>query len=108
MIIVGGTPSDIAAAKSDKKVIILEQSSVLDGVLSSVVIRLDDYYLALNSGVIESFRQRVRTYHRSELANDPLVRAHLKIPIARKKITRSRYLVSLRGSGTFQCCPHQK
>ncbi|MBT5479331.1 MAG: FAD-dependent oxidoreductase [Verrucomicrobia bacterium] len=103
MIIVGGTPSGIAAAKSDKKVIILEQSSVLDGVLSSVVIRLDDYYLALNSGVIESFRQRVRTYHRSELANDPLVRAHLKIPIARKKITRSRYLVSLRGSGTFQC-----
>jgi ribulose 1,5-bisphosphate synthetase/thiazole synthase len=60
MIIVGGTPAGIAAAKSDKKVIILEQSSVLDGVLSSVVIRLDDYYLASNSGVIESFRERVR------------------------------------------------
>jgi hypothetical protein len=55
MIILGGTPSGILAAKSDKKVIILEQSSVLGGVLSSVVIRLDDYYLASNRGVIESF-----------------------------------------------------
>ncbi|MDB4744700.1 FAD-dependent oxidoreductase [Verrucomicrobia bacterium] len=100
---VGGTPAGIVAAKSDKKVIILEQSSVLDGVLSSVVIRLDDYYLASNSGVIESFRERVREYHRSEPANDPMVRAHLKTPIARKKQTASRYLISLRWSGTFQC-----
>jgi hypothetical protein len=84
IVIIGGTPAGIAAAiaagRSGKKVIIIEQSPVLGGVLSSGVIRLDDYYVASNSGVIESFRQRVRAYHRTELANDPLVQAHLKLP----------------------------
>jgi NADPH-dependent 2,4-dienoyl-CoA reductase/sulfur reductase-like enzyme len=84
IIIIGGTPAGIAAAiaagRSGQKVIIIEQSPVLGGVLSSGVIRLDDYYVASNSGVIESFRQRVRAYHRTELANDPLVKAHLKLP----------------------------
>ena len=84
IVIIGGTPAGIAAAiaagRSNKKVIIIEQSPVLGGVLSSGVIRLDDYYVASNSGVIESFRQRVRTYHRTELADDPLVKTHLKLP----------------------------
>ncbi|MDC0325734.1 FAD-dependent oxidoreductase [bacterium] len=84
IVIIGGTPAGIAAGiaagKSGKKVIIIEQSPVLGGVLSSGVIRLDDYYVASNSGIIESFRQRVRTYHRTQLANDPLVKAHLDLP----------------------------
>jgi hypothetical protein len=54
IIIAGTTPSGIAVAKSDKKVIILEQPSVIGGVLSSVIMRLDDYYLVSNSGAIES------------------------------------------------------
>ena len=87
VVIVGGTPAGIAAAiaaaRSGRRVLIIEQAPVLGGVLSSGVIRLDDYYVASNSGVIESFRQRVRQYHRTELAEDPLVKAHLNLPANR-------------------------
>ncbi|MDG2381268.1 MAG: FAD-dependent oxidoreductase [Pirellulaceae bacterium] len=81
VLVVGGTPAGvaaaIAAARADKNVIIIEQSPVLGGVLSSGVIRLDDLYVESNSGVIEEFRQRVSHYHRTKLAEDPLVKAHL-------------------------------
>ena len=81
VIIIGGTPAGIAAAiaagRAEKRVMIIEQSPVLGGVLSSGVIRLDDLYMASNSGVMEEFRQRVRAYHRTGLAEDPLVKAHL-------------------------------
>ena len=82
VVVIGGTPAGvaaaIAAARADKTVIIIEQSPVLGGVLSSGVLRLDDKYVESNSGVMEEFRQRVKTYHRKELANDPLVQAHMK------------------------------
>lgn len=82
LVIIGGTPGGIAAAiaagRAGKTVIIIEQSPVLGGVLSSGVIRLDDLYVESNSGVMEEFRQRVRTFHRTELAEDPLVKAHIK------------------------------
>jgi hypothetical protein len=82
LVVIGGTPAGIAAAiaagRAGKTVIIVEQSPVLGGVLSSGVIRLDDLYVESNSGVMEEFRQRVRTYHRTELAEDPLVKAHIK------------------------------
>lgn len=81
VIVIGGTPAGVAAAiaagRAGKKVIIIEQSPVLGGVLASGVLRLDDYYVESNSGVIEEFRQRVSKYHRTTLANDPLVKAHL-------------------------------
>lgn len=74
VIVVGGTPAGIAAAiaagRAGKTVVIIEQSPVLGGVLSSGVLRLDDQYVESNSGVMEEFRQRVRTYHRTELADD--------------------------------------
>jgi len=83
VVVIGGTPAGIAAAiaagRAGKTVIVIEQSPVLGGVLSSGVIRLDDLYVESNSGVMEEFRQRVRTYHRTELADDPLVKAHLKL-----------------------------
>lgn len=82
VVVIGGTPAGvaaaIAAARADKTVIIIEQSPVLGGVLSSGVLRLDDKYVESNSGVMEEFRQRVKAYHRAELANDPLVQAHMK------------------------------
>jgi hypothetical protein len=82
VVVIGGTPAGIAAAiaagRAGKTVIVIEQSPVLGGVLSSGVIRLDDRYVESNSGVMEEFRQRVRTYHRTELADDPLVKAHIK------------------------------
>jgi hypothetical protein len=82
IIVIGGTPAGVAAAiaagRSGKKVIIIEQSPVLGGVLASGVLRMDDYYIESNSGVIEEFRQRVSKYHRTTLADDPLVKAHLK------------------------------
>ena len=81
VVVIGGTPAGIAAAiaagRLGKTVVIVEQSPVLGGVLSSGVIRLDDLYVASNSGVMEEFRQRVRNYHRTTLADDPLVQAHL-------------------------------
>ena len=82
VVVVGGTPAGvaaaIAAARADKTVIIIEQAPVLGGVLSSGVLRLDDKYVESNSGVMEEFRQRVKAYHRSEMADDPLVQSHLK------------------------------
>ena len=82
IVIVGGTPAGvaagIAAARADKTVMIIEQAPVLGGTLSSGVLRLDDKYVQSNSGVMEAFRQRVRSYHRTELADDPLVQAHIR------------------------------
>ena len=82
VVVVGGTPAGvaaaIAAARADKKVIIIEQAPVLGGVLSSGVLRLDDKYVESNSGVMEEFRQRVKSYHRNDMADDSLVRAHMK------------------------------
>ena len=82
VVVIGGTPAGvaaaIAAARADKTVIIIEQAPVLGGVLSSGVLRLDDKYVESNSGVMEEFRQRVKAYHRNEMADDPLVQAHMK------------------------------
>ena len=81
VVVIGGTPAGVAAAiaagRAGKSVILIEQSPVLGGVHSSGVIRLDDLYVESNSGVMEEFRQRVKAYHRTELAEDPLVKAHL-------------------------------
>ena len=86
VIIIGGTPAGIAASiaagRAHKKVIVIEQSPVLGGMLASGVLRLDDYLAEANSGVMEDFRLRVRKYHRAELANDPLVKEHLKEAIS--------------------------
>ena len=82
IIVIGGTPAGtaaaIAAARADKTVVIIEQAPVLGGVLSSGVLRLDDKYVEANSGVMEEFRLRVKNYHRTEMADDPLVQAHAK------------------------------
>lgn len=82
VVVIGGTPAGvaaaIAAARADKTVIIIEQTPVLGGVLSSGVLRLDDKYVESNSGVMEEFRQRVKAYHRNEMADDPLVQTHMK------------------------------
>ena len=82
VVVIGGTPAGvaaaIAAARADKTVIIIEQAPGLGGVLSSGVLRLDDKYVESNSGVMEEFRQRVKAYHRTEMADDPLVKEHIK------------------------------
>ncbi len=84
IVVIGGTPAGIAAAiaagRIGKRVIIIEQSPVLGGMLASGVLRLDDHIRQANSGIMEEFRQRVRTYHRTTLANDPLVKAHRQQP----------------------------
>lgn len=85
IIVIGGTPAGISAAiaagRLGRTVLIIEQSPVLGGVLASGVLRLDDHIRQANSGIMEEFRQRVRTYHRRDLANDPLVTAHMQHPI---------------------------
>ena len=84
VVVIGGTPAGvaaaIAAARLGMRVIIVEQSPVLGGVLSSGVNRLDDYVVEANSGVIEDFRQRVKKYHLTELANDPVVKSDIQDP----------------------------
>ncbi|SVE13331.1 uncharacterized protein METZ01_LOCUS466185, partial [marine metagenome] len=54
VVVIGGTPAGIAAAiaagRAGKTVLLIEQSPVLGGVLSSGVIRLDDLYVESNSG----------------------------------------------------------
>lgn len=84
VVVVGGTPAGVAAAigagRLGMKVIIVEQSPVLGGVLSSGVNRLDDYVVETNSGVMEEFRQRVKKYHLTELANDPVVKRDVANP----------------------------
>ena len=71
--------------------IIIEQAPVLGGVLSSGVLRLDDKYVESNSGVMEEFRQRVKAYHRSEMADDLLGAG------AHENKTRGESGISLRG-----------
>ncbi|MEQ8556005.1 MAG: FAD-dependent oxidoreductase [Cyclobacteriaceae bacterium] len=84
VVVVGGTPAGIAAAISagrmGKKVIIIEQSPVLGGMLSSGVSRLDDLIVEANSGVMEEFRRKVASYHKSSLSSDPLVKFHTNNP----------------------------
>ena len=82
VVVIGGTPAGvaaaIAAARADKTVIIIEQAPCLGGVLSSGVLRLDDKYVEANSGVMDEFRLRVQAYHRTEMADDPLVKQHMR------------------------------
>ena len=84
VVVVGGTPAGIAAAiaasRMGKRVIIIEQSPVLGGMLASGVLRLDDHMRQANSGVMEEFRLRVKAYHLTALANDALVKSHLEQP----------------------------
>ncbi len=82
VVVIGGTPAGvaaaIAAARADKTVIIIEQAPCLGGVLSSGVLRLDDKYVEANSGVMDEFRLRVQAYHRTKMADDPLVKQHMR------------------------------
>ena len=80
VVVIAGTPAGVAAAiaagRTGKSVIIIEQSPVLGGMLASGVLRLDDHIRHANSGVMEEFRQRVKAYHWTALADAPLVKAH--------------------------------
>src|SRR6476469_3378722 len=82
IVVIGGTPSGIAAAiaagRLGKSVIIIEQAPVLGGVLSSGVNRLDDYLVEGNSGIMDEFRTRVMNYNIKEFKNDPVVKNDLK------------------------------
>jgi hypothetical protein len=84
VVVIGGTPAGVAAAigagRAGKTVMIIEESPVLGGMLSSGVLRLDDKYVTANSGVMEEFRQRVRHYHLTALHDDPLVKSAIKEP----------------------------
>lgn len=84
VVVIAGTPAGIAAAiaagRTGKRVIIIEQSPALGGMLASGVLRLDDHMRQANSGVMEEFRQRVKAYHRTQLPRDPLVQAHIQQP----------------------------
>lgn len=84
IVVIGATPAGIAAAisagRQGKSVLLVEQSPVLGGMLSSGVSRMDDQLAEANSGIIDEFRKRIVQYHRTELANDPVVKKHLEQP----------------------------
>ncbi|MBM3761232.1 MAG: FAD-dependent oxidoreductase [Acidobacteria bacterium] len=81
VVVIGGTPAGvsaaISAARAGRTVVIVEQSPVLGGLLSSGVSRADDAVVQANSGVFEEFRKKVENYHLTALASDPVVRDHL-------------------------------
>ncbi|MEO5997845.1 MAG: FAD-dependent oxidoreductase [Chitinophagaceae bacterium] len=84
IVVIGGTPAGVAASvaagRNGKSVILVEQSPVLGGTLSSGVDRLDDYLVEANSGIMEEFRTRVMNYNIVEHKNDPVVQKDLKVP----------------------------
>lgn len=81
VVVIGGTPAGvsaaIAAARAGQRIVMVEQSPVLGGLLSSGVSRADDAVVQANSGVFEEFRKNVERYHLTALAADPVVRDHL-------------------------------
>ncbi len=82
IVVIGGTPAGVAAAiaagRSGKSIILVEQAPVLGGTLSSGVDRLDDYLVEANSGIIDEFRTRVMNYNINEHKKDPVVQRDLK------------------------------
>ena len=82
VVVIGGTPAGISAAiaagRAEKTVILVEQSPVLGGMLASGVLRMDDHIKEANSGIMDEFRERVKTYHRTKLPDDPVVKAHMQ------------------------------
>jgi hypothetical protein len=87
VVVISGAPAGVAAAiaasRLGKSVIIIEQSPVLGGMLSSGVLRLDDHMVQANSGIMEEFRKRISKYHRDELSDDPVVKMHMQQPTIR-------------------------
>ena len=84
IVVIGGTPAgvaaSIAAGRAGKSVMLVEQSPVLGGTLSSGVDRLDDYLVEANSGIMNEFRIRVMNYNIKEHKNDPVVQKDMKEP----------------------------
>ncbi|MGN6268011.1 MAG: FAD-dependent oxidoreductase [Ginsengibacter sp.] len=94
IVVIGGTPAgvaaSIAAGRLGKSVMLVEQSPVLGGVLSSGVNRLDDYLVEANSGIMEEWRSRVENYNVTELKNDPVVQDDMKVPDHRWSTAQGR------------------
>ncbi|MBI2686966.1 MAG: FAD-dependent oxidoreductase [Acidobacteria bacterium] len=94
VVVIGGTPAGVAAAiasaRAGQKVVIVEQSPVLGGLLSSGVSRADDAVVQSNSGIFEEFRRRIANYHRTALANDPIVKEHLAKPRVRHSVSEGQ------------------
>ncbi len=94
IVVIGGTPAgvaaSIAAGRLGKSVMLVEQSPVLGGVLSSGVNRLDDYLVEANSGIMEEWRSRVENYNVTELKNDPVVQHDMKVPDHRWSTAQGR------------------
>ena len=94
IVVIGGTPAgvaaSIAAGRLGKSVMLVEQSPVLGGVLSSGVNRLDDYLVEANSGIMEEWRSRVENYNVTELKNDPIVQDDMKVPDHRWSTAQGR------------------
>jgi hypothetical protein len=94
VVVIGGTPAGIAAAlaagRTGKSVVIVEQSPVLGGMLSSGVSRADDAVIQANSGVFEDFRKRIEKYHLTALVNDPVVKEHVAKPRVRHSVARGQ------------------
>lgn len=91
VVVIGATPAGIAAAiqagRAKLSVALVEEMPVPGGLLTSGVSRADDAMVQSVSGVFEDFRRRIAHYHRTELANDPVVKAQLAAPRVRHSVT---------------------
>ncbi|MGC4055519.1 MAG: FAD-dependent oxidoreductase [Paludibaculum sp.] len=90
VVVIGATPAGIAAAiqagRAKLSVALVEEMPVPGGLLTSGVSRADDAMVQSVSGVFEDFRRRIAHYHRTELANDPVVKAQLAAPKVRHSV----------------------
>ena len=90
VVVIGATPAGVAAAiragRAKLSVALVEETPVPGGLLSSGVSRADDAMVQSVSGVFEDFRQRIAKYHLTQLADDPVVKAHLETPRIRHSV----------------------
>lgn len=78
IVVVGGSSgafgAAIGAARSGARVVLIEDTPVLGGMLSNGISNIDCFSYESLSGVFEEFRQQVKAYYRPIMDTDPIFR----------------------------------
>ena len=68
----GGFGAALAAGRMGMRVVLVEDTPVLGGMLSNGISNIDTYSYESLSGIFEEFRARVREHYRPVMATDPI------------------------------------
>lgn len=71
----GGFGAALAAGRMGMRVVLIEDTPVLGGMLSNGISNIDTYSFESLSGIFEEFRSRVKEHYRPLMATDPIFRA---------------------------------